>query len=196
VFRAWDTRLDREVALKILPAPPGTPATSTIIQEGRLLARVRHPNVVTIHGAEQIGDRIGLWMELVQGQTLDQLIRSGAVFRSADVIRIGVELCQAVSAEHAAGLLHRDIKAQNVMRAHDGRVVLMDFGTGKELDDSSSSDLTGTPLYLAPEVLAGGRVVRFPPCPTFPRACATASSQSPSCSRPATGRSWPLPHRL
>jgi serine/threonine protein kinase/tetratricopeptide (TPR) repeat protein len=157
VFRAWDTRLDREVALKLLTAAPSRSGTQpdTIIQEGRLLARVRHPNVVTIHGAEQIGDQIGLWMEFVRGQSLEQLLRQGIVFSSVEVARIGLDLAGALSAVHAAGLLHRDIKAHNVIRAEDGRVVLMDFGTGKELDDNSSSDLAGTPLYLAPEVLAG-----------------------------------------
>jgi hypothetical protein len=65
VYRAWDTRLDREVALKLLPsdAPSVDPSHSTIIEEGRLLARVRHPNVVTIYGAERIDGRVGLWME-------------------------------------------------------------------------------------------------------------------------------------
>ena len=110
---------------------------------------------MTIHGAERIGDRVGLWMELVRGQTLEQQLRRGTAFNAADTIAIGIELCGAVAAVHAAGLLHRDIKAHNVMRAEDGRVVLMDFGAGRELDDSSSSDLTGTPLYLAPEVLRG-----------------------------------------
>jgi serine/threonine-protein kinase len=157
VYRAWDTRLDREVALKILPAAPvtGRQQANTIIYEGRLLARVRHTNVVTIHGAEQIGDQIGLWMEFVRGRTLEQLLRQGKVFSSTEVSEIGVELARAVAAVHAAGLLHRDIKAHNVTRGDDGRVVLMDFGAGKELDDNTSSDLTGTPLYLAPEVLAG-----------------------------------------
>ncbi len=156
VFRAWDTRLDREVALKLLPAGATSDGqTSSIIREGKLLARVRHSNVVTIYGAEQVGDQIGLWMEFVRGQTLEQTLQRGTVFRPADVIGIGAELARAVSAVHAAGLLHRDIKAHNVTRAEDGRVVLMDFGTGKELDDHSSSDLAGTPLCLAPEVMAG-----------------------------------------
>jgi eukaryotic-like serine/threonine-protein kinase len=155
VFRAWDTRLDREVALKLLPAPPAPDDESSFIREGRLLAKVRHPNVVTIYGAEQIGGRVGLWMEFVRGQTLEEQLQQGTGFRAADIIDIGVELCHAVSAVHAAGLLHRDIKAQNVTRAEDGRVVLMDFGAGSELADNSTSDVAGTPLYLAPEVLAG-----------------------------------------
>ena len=156
VYRAWDSRLDREVALKLLPASvrPGEGA-SPVIEEGRLLARVRHPNVATIFGAELIDDRIGLWMEFVRGRTLEELLRSGHQFSLYDVIDVGVQLCHAVSAVHGAGLLHRDIKAQNVMRADDGRVVLMDFGAGRERADIGMHP-AGTPLYLAPEVLSGG----------------------------------------
>lgn len=157
VYRAFDPRLDREVALKLLPAAQstdGTPAAS-FIPEGRLLARVHHSNIVTIHGAEQIGGQVGLWMELVRGRTLEQVVSREGHFSAAEATRIGRELCGAVSAVHAAGLLHRDIKAHNVMLADDGRVVLMDFGTGREFSDGAVSDLAGTPLYVAPEVLDG-----------------------------------------
>ena len=155
VFRAWDTRLDREVALKLLPASPDPDRGGVIIREGRLLARVRHPNVVTIHGAERIGERVGLWMEFVHGRTLEDLLKSGRAFTPDEVAHIGVEIARAVAAVHAAGLLHRDVKAQNVMQADDGRIVLMDFGTGRELDDDGQA-LAGTPLYLAPELFSVG----------------------------------------
>ena len=157
VFRAWDPRLDREVALKLLPAAPACgPDTETqVIREGRLLAKVRHPNVVTIYGAEQIGGRIGLWMELVRGRTLEDVLAGGTAFGTAEALDIGLEVCRAVAAVHAAGLLHRDIKAQNVALAEDGRIVLMDFGAGRDLAEASIADLAGTPLYLAPEILAG-----------------------------------------
>jgi serine/threonine-protein kinase len=156
VYRAWDTRLDREVALKLLDADPpaSDDSSSFIIHEGRLLARVRHPNVVTIYGAEQIGARIGLWMEFVRGRTLKQIVDDGKVFSGAEAVQIGVDVAHAVAAVHSAGVLHRDIKAQNVTLADDGRAVLMDFGTGRDLADNSS-DVAGTPLYLAPEILAG-----------------------------------------
>ena len=156
VFRAWDTRRDREVSLKLLPAS-SSPRNheSSIIHEGRLLARVRHPNVVTIYGAEQIGDRIGLWMEFVRGRTLAQSLKSGETLSARDVVHIGIELCRAVSAVHAAGLLHRDIKAHNVMRADDGRTLLMDFGAGADVTEGAPAVPAGTPLYLAPEILAG-----------------------------------------
>jgi eukaryotic-like serine/threonine-protein kinase len=159
VHRAWDTRLDREVALKLVPArsDAADARTSSIIEEGRLLARVRHPNIVTIYGAERIGDTVGLWMELVDGVTVEERLAQGPPFQPSEVIDIGIQLCQAVYAVHAAGLLHRDIKAQNVMLARDRRAVLMDFGTGWEMTQPSDSvrTIAGTPLYLAPEVLRG-----------------------------------------
>ena len=91
-------------------------------------------------------------MELVNGRTLEQLLGEGRVFTASEVVGLSLDLCHAVSAVHKAGLLHRDIKAQNVMMADDGRVVLMDFGAGRELSAKSGA-LAGTPLYLAPEVL-------------------------------------------
>lgn len=157
VYRAWDMRLDREVALKLLPArlTEGDSKASSMIEEGRLLARVRHPNVVTIYGAERIESRVGLWMEFVRGRTLEQALQQNGPFSPAETIRIGIELCRAVSAVHGAGLLHRDIKTHNVMLADDGRVVLMDFGSGRELGNGTGQGLAGTPVYIAPELLRG-----------------------------------------
>lgn len=157
VYQAWDTRLDREVALKLLPADSSIADArgTSIIEEGRMLARVRHPNVVTIYGAERIEDRVGLWMEFVKGRTLEQAIQQGHTFSAAEAVDIGIQLCHALSAVHDAGLVHRDIKAQNVMVEDNGRVVLMDFGTGLELADGSDAGLAGTPLYLAPELFQG-----------------------------------------
>ena len=157
VYRAYDTRLDRDVALKLLPAhvASGGRRGTSIIEEGRLLARVRHPNVVIIHDAERIGDQVGLSMELVGGLTLEQMLEQGTRFTVAETVTIGLQLCQAMAAVHEAGLLHRDIKAQNVMMTGAGRVVLMDFGTGCDPLDGSSATLAGTPLYLAPELLRG-----------------------------------------
>jgi serine/threonine-protein kinase len=164
VWRAWDSRLEREVALKLLPASVGDPADGgrTVIDEGRLLARVRHPHVVTIHGAERLDGRIGLWMELVEGDDLESLVRTNGPFAPADVVRIGLDVCHALHAIHEAGVLHRDVKAQNVRRTPDGRIVVMDFGSGRELRTPAEpvSDLSGTPLYLAPEIFAGAPATR------------------------------------
>ena len=156
VFRAWDSKLDRDVALKLLTEHRSLPdGGAAILAEGRLLARVHHRNVVSIYGADRIDDRVGLWMELIDGETLQQAIERGRAFSPADAIRIGIELAGAIGAVHDAGLLHRDVKPHNIMLARDGRVVLMDFGTGHDAQTGEPPGLSGTPLYLAPELLAG-----------------------------------------
>ncbi len=155
VYRAWDPRLDRPVALKLLRRrdDDGTDE-SLIVEEGRLMARVRHPNVVTIFGAERIDGRTGLWMEFIDGRTLEAELAERGPLTSDEVSRVGVELCRALAAVHDAGLVHRDVKAQNVLRESGGRIVLGDFGTGRELDEDAdrSSGIAGTPAYLAPEI--------------------------------------------
>jgi serine/threonine protein kinase len=158
VYRAWDSRLDREVALKLLPSTRRRPAGGVVsaIDEGRLLARVRHPNVVTIYGAEQIDDIVGLWMEFVHGKTLSALLSRHVPFDVAEATEICLDLSAALSAVHEAGILHGDIKASNVMRARDGRIVLIDFGASRAQGDRSMA--AGTPPYLAPEVLQGDPV--------------------------------------
>jgi eukaryotic-like serine/threonine-protein kinase len=156
VFLALDMRLEREVALKLLyqSGALADPVGSAVIEEARLLARVRHPNVVTIYGADRIDNRVGLWMEHVRGRTLQQALKERGRLDAAEVAVIGVEICGALSAVHEAGLLHRDVKAHNVMQQEDGRLVLMDFGAGHELaDDGGAAELAGTPLYVAPEIL-------------------------------------------
>ena len=157
VYRAWDTRLDRDVALKILRRTEDRHASleSTVIQEGRLLARVRHPNVATVYGAERLDGQVGVWMEFVQGKTLEQQLREDGPFDLDRVIRIGIEISGALTTVHRAGLIHRDVKAQNVLCDADGRLVLTDFGAGCELHETAAGTLAGTPTSVAPESLQG-----------------------------------------
>ena len=156
VFRAWDTALHREVALKLLhDEGDHADAHDRLLEEARRLARVRHAHVVQVYGAEQHDNRVGLWMELVRGESLEQIVQARGPFGAREAALIGLDLCAALAAVHGAGLLHRDIKAQNVMRESGGRLVLMDFGTGEEL--SGTNRLVGTPLYLAPEIFRGQR---------------------------------------
>ena len=123
------------------------------------MARVRHPNVVTVYGAERIDGRVGLWMELVEGPTLELELETRGPFPADEIVKVGIDLARALGAVHRAGLLHRDLKAQNVMRDSDGRVRLTDFGAGRPRSDGAHTtdghELAGTPLYLAPEVLDG-----------------------------------------
>jgi eukaryotic-like serine/threonine-protein kinase len=156
VYRAWDTALQREVALKLLHDDGDhVEAHARVLQEARRLARIRHPHVVQVYGAEHHDNRVGLWMELVRGQSLEEILQARGPFGAREAALIGLDLSAALAAVHGAGLLHRDIKAQNVMRESGGRLVLMDFGTGEEL--SGTNRLIGTPLYLAPEIFRGQR---------------------------------------
>ena len=158
VYRAWDARLEREVALKLIPTrSPGDRETQTVVNEGRLLAKLRHPNIITVYGAEIIDGVIGIWMELLRGRTLHQELTARGPLGAREAAVVGIELCRALAAVHKAGLVHRDLKAQNVMREEGGRIVLMDFGAGREVLSASHepAELTGTPLYMAPELFAG-----------------------------------------
>jgi serine/threonine protein kinase len=161
VYRAHDRRLDRVVALKLLRRRDSaqTRRASAVIEEGRLMARVRHPNVVMVYGAERIDGRVGLWMEYLEGQTLAEELRIGGPFSEAAIVEVARAMCGALAAVHAAGLMHHDLKAQNVIRTTDGRIVLTDFGAGRQVITDSgvaeSRQVRGTPAYLAPEVLAG-----------------------------------------
>ena len=161
VYRARDPWLDREVALKLVkPGAGGHVPISRVLTEARTLARVRHPHVVTVHGADVHDGRVGLWMELVRGRTLSAMLATHGPMSAGEAAVVGQELCRALGAVHAAGLVHGDVKAQNVMREAGGRFVLMDFGAGQFTDHGfrAGAPAAGTPLYLAPELFLGGRV--------------------------------------
>ena len=154
VWRAWDPTLEREVAIKLMH--PGQD-DSSLLEEGRALARVRHPHVVNVLGVERRDGRVGMWMELVRGWNLEQLVRAQGPLDPGEARRLGLEIGAAVVAVHAAGLVHRDIKPANVMRDLEGRYVLADFGLGlrEGARESGLGGPSGTPMYMAPEVLRG-----------------------------------------
>lgn len=157
VYRALDPKLDKTVAVKLIPRLP-IQRDAEVLGEARRLARVRHPNVVTIHGADYEQGCFGLWMEFVRGRTLRQIVEQRGPFGPDEALLIGIELARALAAVHAAGVVHRDVKAQNVMREDGGRLVLMDFGAGDDTYGGATRPTTvGTPVYMAPEILAGER---------------------------------------
>jgi len=155
IYRAHDGQLNRDVALKLLRGDVALlRPVERVLAEARTLARVDHQNVVTVHGADVRDGRAGLWMELVEGQTLDAWVSAHGTMGAREAAAIGIDLCRALAAVHGAGLVHGDVKAQNVMREKGGRIVLMDFGAGRA-QGADAAGLAGTPMYLAPEVLAG-----------------------------------------
>jgi len=163
VYRARDTKLDRDVALKLYHQDRlGPEREQALLREARLLAKVRHPNVVTIFGAETAAEGLGLWMEYIDGEDLAAVIRERGTYSAADTALAGTALCSALAAVHAMGILHRDLKPSNIMREDGGRLLLMDFGAGV-VGSSAEAVLTtaGSPVWMAPEALRGrGATVR------------------------------------
>jgi len=170
VYRALDRKLDREVALKLthqaeLGAAGGGGGASSgagvvaggVVKEAHLMSRVRHRNIVTVYGADESDRQVGIWMELVRGRTLADLVYNHGPLSAQEAAIIGVDLCRALTALHLKDIVHCDVKAQNVMREAGGRIVLMDLGVGRQqtVGEEETQAVAGTPLYMAPEVLSG-----------------------------------------
>jgi eukaryotic-like serine/threonine-protein kinase len=157
VYRAWDPNLQREVALKLLlpGAASGEAEYQSLLAEARALASVRHPNVVPVYGIDRQDGRVGFWTDFVRGKTLAELLRLQGRFGSHEAALIGLDVTRALSAVHGAGILHRDIKAENVMREEGGRILLMDFGLSAL--PNGQTNVAGTPNYMAPEIFKGGQ---------------------------------------
>lgn len=161
VYRAYDPALESEVALKLLKtSDPVHPASADrFLSEARRLARVRHTNVVTVHGADVHDGRVGIWMDFIRGKTLEALLHEHGPFGPHEAALVGIDLCRALAALHAAGLVHCDIKTNNVMREEGGRILLMDFGSAGKSSGAKDAlverGLHGTLISMAPEQLRG-----------------------------------------
>jgi len=158
VYRAWDPDLEREVALKLLlPSPTGNGQSDeeykAMLREARALASVRHPNIVPVYGIDRHDGRVGFWTDFVKGKTLSALLALQGPFGYREAVLIGLDVTRALSTVHRAGLLHRDIKAENVMREEGGHILLMDFGLSAL--PHLQEDIAGTPNYMAPELWQG-----------------------------------------
>ena len=152
VHRAWDPTLEREVAVKLLEERVDRTA---YLREARLLARaVRHPNVVHVYGADVEDDLPGFWMEMLEGQTLAAAVAEHGPLGLDQTLAVADAMCVALAAVHRAGLVHQDVKAENVMREREGRLVLMDIGAGVS---DAARPRWGTPRYMAPELFRGGQ---------------------------------------
>ena len=156
VYRARDPELQLDRAIKILHQHVADERTKArLLSEARALASVNDPNVVRVIGVEAHDNRIGLCMEFVNGDTLESIVSSLGRMSAREALDVAEHVCRALCAVHHAGFVHRDVKARNIMRSEGGRFLLMDFGTGRRMSDPTAIDVAGTPLYMAPEVLAG-----------------------------------------
>jgi len=158
VYKALDRRLDVTVALKLLrPDLASDPkAIGRLWSEAKLARKVTHRNVVrTFDLGEERGHRF-ITMEYVEGQSLGQLVAGGAVLPIAEAIRIGREVAAGLASAHDAGVLHRDLKPDNILIADDGRVLITDFGVaGAAGAAGRTGGIRGTPAYMAPEQVSG-----------------------------------------
>jgi serine/threonine protein kinase len=161
VFKARQIKLERLVALKILPQSlAGDPAfAERFSREGRVLARLNHPNIVTVYDFGQANGFFYLLMEFVDGVSLRQALRAGG-FTPAQALTVVPKICEALQFAHNEGILHRDIKPENILLDSKGRVKIADFGIAKLLGEpqaaaglTGSGAALGTPHYMAPEQL-------------------------------------------
>ena len=164
VYRAKDLTLERSVALKTLAPQFGsdTGFVQRFLKEARAAARLNHPNIVQIYDFGQVGETYYLAMEYVDGHSLGAYLRRGH-FSERDAILVIRHACRALAIAHAEGLVHRDIKPDNLMLTSKGEVKLVDLGIAKRVDEDQSLTQTGqavgTPHYISPEQIRGTRDV-------------------------------------
>jgi serine/threonine-protein kinase len=170
VYKAQDTRLNRFVAIKVLPAKMSTDPERRrrFVQEAQAASALNHPNIITIYDIVTEGDAQFMVMEFVSGSTLHDSITSGGL-PIPQVLQYGAQMADALAAAHAAGIIHRDLKPSNVMITRSGLVKILDFGLAKLTDLNPSSDkqatdlgpltqegaILGTVSYMSPEQAEG-----------------------------------------
>lgn len=164
VYRAHDTTLERDVAIKVLPEELGDDPDrlARLEREAKLLAALNHPNVATIHSLEEADGTRFLVMELVKGETLAQRLAQGPL-ALADGLEISSQIAHGLEAAHDEGILHRDLKPANVMVSDQGGVKVLDFGLAKPLSGTAgSTSLTEASTQGAPLTAAGTRLGTAP----------------------------------
>ncbi len=173
VYAAYDPELDRRLAIKVLLPSFVGPGRPRLVREAQAIARIAHPNVVAVHDVGQIDGSVFVAMELVDGTTLGRWVQDDAP-SIPEILRVFTQAGRGLAAAHAADLIHRDFKPDNVLLGHDGRVRVVDFGLARgrgsadsigSLDGLSHSSLDealteagsvmGTPAYMAPEQIGG-----------------------------------------
>ena len=158
VYRARDTVLDRDVALKLFHTRDED-EQQRLLDEGRKLARIRHPNILQVLGANCYDGLIGFWMELVEGASLGDLLEEQGPMDAGMAIEIGRHLCAALATIHDAGLLYRDIRLENVIRVKDSGTRLMGFGPDIERGAIAPELLDGDPPSRQSDIYALGAML-------------------------------------
>jgi tetratricopeptide (TPR) repeat protein/predicted Ser/Thr protein kinase len=168
VYRAYDTRLHRTVAIKRLENPSPELSAAKLLEEARAASTLNHPHICTIHEVAEIDGHAFIVMEYVDGRPLNELIPKGGLPLES-VLEYGSQIADALGFAHECGIVHRDLKTSNIVVTHGGRAKVLDFGLARRLPDEvvndvtrsiplsplTTTDLAGTPAYMPPEVLRG-----------------------------------------
>ncbi len=162
VYKALDTKLQREVALKFLPAHISRTGTERerFLQEARAAAAINHPNICVIYEIKEDGEQPYIAMEFVDGGTIRTMVESGPL-KTEDAVSFGIQIGEALMEAHGKGIVHRDIKADNIIINSKRQVKVMDFGLAKlkgSMKLTKTSSTVGTLGYMAPEQIQGGAV--------------------------------------
>ncbi len=162
VYKAHDSRLDRDVAIKFLPSRLSGDASgqARFTVEARAAAALNHPNIATIHAIEDVGGELFIVMEYVEGRELKAIISAGEL-RPDRAARIAIGVARGLQLAHQKGIIHRDIKPSNIMVADNDTPKIMDFGLariGSGMDITKSGTTVGTVSYMSPEQIAGKHV--------------------------------------
>ena len=161
VYLAHEVHLDRLVAIKLLP--PGRAADPALrerfLREARMAAKLSHPNIIPIHSVAESGEFVYYVMAFVDGETLAERVRTRGPFTGTEGARVLREVCWALSHAHAQGLVHRDVKPENILlEAGSGRALVADFGIAAVTADPSVPGVAGTPEFMSPEQAGGAPV--------------------------------------
>src|ERR1700688_4944122 len=157
VYQAHDTKLGRDVAIKVLPEAfaHDPERLSRFQREAKMLASLNHPNIATIHGLEQSGYTSYLVMELVSGETLAERVKAGPI-GIEEALKIAVQIAEALEAAHEKSIIHRDLKPANVKVTPEGKVKVLDFGLAKAFaGDTTNEDLGNSPTLSAAATMQG-----------------------------------------
>src|SRR6266545_758917 len=162
VYRARDTRLDRDVAIKILPVAFVADAerVARFLREAKVLASLNHPHIAAIYGLENADGVKALVMELVEGENLAQRLARGAI-PVDEALPIAAQIAEALEAAHEQGIIHRDLKPANINLRPDGTVKVLDFGLAKALEPVAvtGGDLTASPTITSPALTQMGVIL-------------------------------------
>src|ERR1700681_1306535 len=158
VYQAHDTKLGRDVAIKVLPEAFAHDADrlSRFQREAKMLAQLNHTNIATIHGLEHSGDTHYLVMELVPGDTLQQRVKREGPVPVEEALAIAKQIAEALEAAHEKGIIHRDLKPANVKLTPEGKIKVLDFGLAKAFaGDASTEDMSNSPTLSMAATMQG-----------------------------------------